>query len=298
MPRNRASAKNAGTKFETDVGRYLTLNLGTKVYRTGKKGSMDIGDLEGYTINGKNIVLECKSPGKNSNWTISEWWKETEAESKNYGTDTGILVVSMFGKSIDKSACIMSEEHFLNIFNKDSENFKNIDFIEIKSNVTHIKDNIDEEVILTQKRRGSDTPWYIFTLSLLIDIGDRKVPRVSVVKDKNDEFLSYTGVDGNGIVFDFIVTDSDKEALILTPEKSNVKSQYCIEMNSNDIQEFIDSQSPILDKSPYPIGFILNNGENKENKNTLKISQEELKYLLDKKEISVVHDGKELTITI
>lgn len=74
--------------------------------RLGSQGAYDKGDIEGVTVGGEPVAIECKSPGKESQWSISGWWKETVRESHHVGSGLGFLVVKVYGKSADHALVI------------------------------------------------------------------------------------------------------------------------------------------------------------------------------------------------
>ena len=63
MTRNRASAKKAGTAFETQVAEYLAMKLADiRIERRAKTGAKDRGDIAGVkTVAGGLVVIECKN---------------------------------------------------------------------------------------------------------------------------------------------------------------------------------------------------------------------------------------------
>lgn len=247
MGRSRTTAKSAGTRFESDVARYLTGYTGSKIYRPGKKGSMDIGDLDGLTISSQKIVLECKNPGKSSSWKLSEWWKETEAETANAGAYSGVLIVSVFGKSIDKSACVVSEEYFNRISKEVNKLFNNdIIFQEIPSGISKLVSNLDDNTILKCKRKGSETPWYVFTLKTLASISDVNYPTVmaefkEIEGDK--QFKPLISVDSNGLVFEILYEGVDSPTETLLPDNVKAKNQYSITLSIEEQKELLSEHS-------------------------------------------------------
>jgi len=62
MVRNRASAKKAGTSFETLVAEYLAMKLcDIRIERRAKTGAKDRGDIAGVlTVAGGHVASECK----------------------------------------------------------------------------------------------------------------------------------------------------------------------------------------------------------------------------------------------
>ena len=84
MPgRNRKSAKDAGTRFESLIAKYLRLP------RRVKSGRYDRGDLEGPG------VIECKDYG--GNLKVGEWIAESKREQSNAGADWSVVVAKRRG---------------------------------------------------------------------------------------------------------------------------------------------------------------------------------------------------------
>lgn len=78
MTRSRtlASAKQAGTRFETETAQVLGVERRAK---TGAKDTGDIGPL--HTHDGTPIVVECKNTARPD---LSGWAKQGEREAHNY----------------------------------------------------------------------------------------------------------------------------------------------------------------------------------------------------------------------
>ena len=83
MARNRASAKKAGTEFETLVTRYLAEELDDdRIERRAKNGRNDRGDVAGVrTSRGARVVIECKN--ESSGVSLKTWMNEAEIEAGN-----------------------------------------------------------------------------------------------------------------------------------------------------------------------------------------------------------------------
>ena len=60
MSRTRASAKAAGTRFETLVAKYLAETVDDRIERRAKTGAQDRGDIVGVRHSGQRVVIECK----------------------------------------------------------------------------------------------------------------------------------------------------------------------------------------------------------------------------------------------
>ena len=94
MVRNRASAKKAGTAFETLVAEYLAMKLADiRIERRAKTGAKDRGDIAGVlTVAGGAVVIECKNTARDA---LPQWIKEAEIERKNDDEVTGRTVAGV-----------------------------------------------------------------------------------------------------------------------------------------------------------------------------------------------------------
>ena len=94
MVRNRASAKKAGTAFETLVAEYLAMKLADiRIERRAKTGAKDRGDIAGVlTVAGGAVVIECKNTSRDN---LPQWIKEAEIERKNDDEVTGRTVAGV-----------------------------------------------------------------------------------------------------------------------------------------------------------------------------------------------------------
>ena len=94
MVRNRASAKKAGTAFETLVAEYLAMKLADiRIERRAKTGAKDRGDIAGVlTVAGGAVVIECKNTSRDN---LPQWVKEAEIERKNDDEVTGRTVAGV-----------------------------------------------------------------------------------------------------------------------------------------------------------------------------------------------------------
>jgi hypothetical protein len=90
MTRSRATAKQAGTKFESDVVRYLRDRLGDdRIERRAKSGSKDRGDIAGVrTALGERVVIECKDVAR---LNLSGWVNEADIERGNDDAAVGMV---------------------------------------------------------------------------------------------------------------------------------------------------------------------------------------------------------------
>lgn len=159
MARNRASAKKAGTAFETELASYLTESLGLPVKRRAKTGAVDLGDLMGVTHKGREIAIECKSPGQNTAWSIAGWWKETETEASNLGAPFGILFVRRYRKNISESLVVLDEDTAILLGVKEKLEITEEKAIGFKK----LADLLVGGNVVVSPRRGEESHWYLTT---------------------------------------------------------------------------------------------------------------------------------------
>lgn len=165
MARSRASAKKAGTAFETELAGYLTGALGVTVRRLPKSGAKDIGDLTGVTVRGQEVVVEAKNPGATSAWAVSGWWAETEAETANAGAPLGILVIRRARRPVSEAWCVVSQDWWDDLREHD------LTPTAIKS-ISHRKWPVSPGSPVMVPRRGRDDHWVVFCLSDLAALVD------------------------------------------------------------------------------------------------------------------------------
>jgi hypothetical protein len=91
MSRSRATAKQAGTKFESDVVRYLRERLGDdRIERRAKSGAKDRGDIAGVrTALGERVVIEAKDVAR---LNLAGWVTEAATERGNDDAAVGLVV--------------------------------------------------------------------------------------------------------------------------------------------------------------------------------------------------------------
>lgn len=91
MARSRASARSAGTAFETAVVNYLADVLDDdRIERRAKSGAKDRGDVSGVrTIRGERVVIECKDV---RSMNLSGWVNEAGVEQGNDDAAVGVVV--------------------------------------------------------------------------------------------------------------------------------------------------------------------------------------------------------------
>lgn len=97
MSRNRASAKKAGSLFESHVAGYLADALDDdRIERRAKNGNKDRGDVSGVrTIQGGRVVIEAKNTSRTE---LSGWVREAEIERGNDDAVVGVVVHKRVGK--------------------------------------------------------------------------------------------------------------------------------------------------------------------------------------------------------
>lgn len=96
MPRNRASAKKAGTAFETLIATYLATALNDdRVERRARTGGKDRGDIGGIRIHGgQRLVVECKNTKAT---TLAGWIAEAHIEAGNDDALLGVVIAKRHG---------------------------------------------------------------------------------------------------------------------------------------------------------------------------------------------------------
>ena len=88
--RNRASAKKAGTAFETLIARYLATHVDDRIERRRLSGSKDRGDIAGVrTAFGHRVVVECKNTAR---LALAAWAGEADIARGN--DDAQVAVVA------------------------------------------------------------------------------------------------------------------------------------------------------------------------------------------------------------
>ena len=188
MSRSRASAKKAGTQFETECSRFLSEKLKRKVTRMPKTGSLDKGDLYGLEIYGVPMVGECKSPGRTSSWSVSGWWKETEVEMDNFLTEYGILIIKRFQKSVSEAFCVVDNKMWEKI------NGSKYYAPECVKSIAHSKwgEFVDNHVVFSTPKRGVDGSWIICSLDTISTIiyGERYIPKIEITPETSDLLAS------------------------------------------------------------------------------------------------------------
>ena len=106
MTRNRASARAAGTAFETKIARYLSAILGDdRIERRVKFGRNDRGDIAGVRVHGQRVVVECKDHG--GSVEVGAWLREADVERGNDDALIGAVVAKRRGTADPAEQLVM-----------------------------------------------------------------------------------------------------------------------------------------------------------------------------------------------
>lgn len=97
MTRNRASAKQAGTRMETLVARYLADHLDDRIERRTLTGSRDRGDIAGVRCVAGRVVVEVKDHG--GRVLVGPWLEEARVEAGNDDAPVGVVVAKRRGRA-------------------------------------------------------------------------------------------------------------------------------------------------------------------------------------------------------
>ena len=92
MTRSRATAKKAGTSWETAIKAFLIEQGWPHVERRARTGGKDQGDLTGIP----GLVIEAKNVNR---FALSGWVKEAKAEAANAGAETWCVWIKKDGKT-------------------------------------------------------------------------------------------------------------------------------------------------------------------------------------------------------
>nr|DAY03953.1 MAG TPA: HOLLIDAY JUNCTION RESOLVASE HOMOLOGOUS RECOMBINATION [Caudoviricetes sp.] len=95
-PRNRQSAKKAGTTFERQVADYLAQHVDDRIDRRAKTGSKDRGDITGLRHLGERIVIECKNTTR---LNLAGWMNQAEIERGNDDALAGLIIHKRHGNN-------------------------------------------------------------------------------------------------------------------------------------------------------------------------------------------------------
>lgn len=95
MTRNRASAKKAGTSFETLVAAYLAQHVDDRIERRRLSGRFDRGDISGLRHMGERVVIECKNTAR---LNLAGWAAEAETARGNDDATSALIIHKRHGK--------------------------------------------------------------------------------------------------------------------------------------------------------------------------------------------------------
>jgi len=90
MARSRASARTAGTAFETLIARYLAHALDDdRIERRTRNGTKDRGDIGGLRIHGQRLCVECKNCSRQD---LAGWIREAHLEANHDDALAGVVI--------------------------------------------------------------------------------------------------------------------------------------------------------------------------------------------------------------
>jgi hypothetical protein len=93
--RNRSSARAAGGKFERDIADHLAKHVDDRIDRRVKTGAKDRGDIGGFRVHGRRVVIECKNE---KGIKLGTWYGEAEIERDNDDAVAGLVAHKRHGK--------------------------------------------------------------------------------------------------------------------------------------------------------------------------------------------------------
>lgn len=94
-PRNHASARSAGARFERSIADYLAAHVDDRIDRRVKTGAKDKGDIAGLRHMGERVVVETKDYG--GRFLLGPWLREVAVERANDNALLGAVVVKRRG---------------------------------------------------------------------------------------------------------------------------------------------------------------------------------------------------------
>lgn len=104
MSRNRKSAKQAGTRFETAVRDYLAWALqDERIMRPRLSGSRDVGDIANVCFMGQKVCIECKNTAAKA---YKQHLREAAVEAGNLDAPFYFVVQKVPGIGIRSIASI------------------------------------------------------------------------------------------------------------------------------------------------------------------------------------------------
>lgn len=98
MSRSRATAKQAGARFERVIADCLAEHVDDRIDRRVKAGAADKGDIGGVrTHAGHRVVIEAKDYG--GKYLVGPWLEEAETERINDNAEIGLVIAKRRGVS-------------------------------------------------------------------------------------------------------------------------------------------------------------------------------------------------------
>lgn len=98
MARSRASARQAGSRFERQVADHLAAAVDDRIDRRVKTGSADKGDIGGVrSAHGHRVVIECKDVAV---LNLAGWVREAEVERANDSAVAGVVAHKRRGTAL------------------------------------------------------------------------------------------------------------------------------------------------------------------------------------------------------
>ena len=94
MSRTRASAKAAGTRFESQIAGYLAEYVDDRIERRRQGGAKDRGDIAGVRHRGQRVVIECKDTTRA---TLGPCVNDAEVERGNDDALIGVVAHKRHG---------------------------------------------------------------------------------------------------------------------------------------------------------------------------------------------------------
>lgn len=106
MTRSRASAKTAGTRFETTIARHLADALDDdRIERRTRNGAKDRGDIAGVRCVAGRVVIECKDAA--GQVRVGPWLSEAEIERGNDDAAVGIVIAKRRGTADPREQIVL-----------------------------------------------------------------------------------------------------------------------------------------------------------------------------------------------
>jgi hypothetical protein len=96
MSRTRASARQAGARFERVIADALAHHIDDRIDRRVKTGNKDRGDIGGVRIHGQRVVIECKDVATTA---LPAWTREAQLEAGNDDALVGVVIHKRRGTS-------------------------------------------------------------------------------------------------------------------------------------------------------------------------------------------------------